>query len=71
MTVRSRRLVVLVSGLVAVGLVLGGLSVEALTRTQVTRAQRALPGALARAVLPEDADEATASLLTVARRHVL
>ncbi len=47
MTASIRRLSLTVGGFVAAGLVLGCLSVEALTRTNVARAKRALPGALA------------------------
>ena len=72
MTVRTRRLVTWLVGFVAVGLVFGGLSVEVITGSQVSRAQHALPGALARAVPSidtEDAGAAAARQLAAARRH--
>ena len=72
MTVRTRRLVTWLVGFVAVGLVFGGLSVEVITGSQVSRAQHALPGALARAVPSidtEDAGAAAARQLAAARPH--
>ena len=82
MTVRPRSLVSWMIGFVAVGLVFGGLSVEVITGSQVSRAQRALPGALARAVptlareqaleaQPESEEAAAAATrqLVAARRH--
>jgi hypothetical protein len=82
MTVRPRSLASWMIGFVAVGLVFGGLSVEVLTGAQVSRAQRALPGALARAVptmahadhgsealVAEDGAAAATRQLVAARRH--
>ncbi len=69
MTVRTRHLGRVVIGLVVVSFVAGGLSVEAITHAGVSRAERALPGALARAVAPETVGEAAARELAAARRH--
>ena len=76
MTVRTRNLVTWMLGFVAVGLVFGGLSVEVITGSQVSRAQRALPGALARAVASTAASvaddeqrEVAARQLAAARHH--
>ena len=82
MTVRPRSLASWLIGFVAVGLVFGGLSVEVITGSQVSRAQRALPGALARAVptlvreneasadlASKEAGAAAARQLVAARRH--
>ena len=69
MTVRTRHTGRVLIGLVVVCFVAGGLSVEALTHAGVSRAERALPVALGRAVLPETAGEAAASHLAAARRH--
>jgi hypothetical protein len=68
MTVRSILPDRALLGLVVVGFVAGGLSVEAYTRTGMSRAQRALPGALARAFVPEGLGEAGAASLATARR---
>lgn len=69
MTVRTRRFGRVLIGLVVVCFVAGGLSVEALTHAGVSRAERGLPVALARAVAPDTAGEAAASHLAAARRH--
>ena len=72
MTVRTRNLVTWMLGFVAVGLVFGGLSVEVITGSQVSRAQQALPGVLARAVPSSSAQAesaAAARQLAAARRH--
>jgi hypothetical protein len=56
--IHLRRLSLMGCGLLAVGLVLVGLSVEAVDHAEVSRAQRALPGALARPLaLPATAAE--------------
>jgi hypothetical protein len=57
-------------GFLAVVLVLGGLSVEAFTRSEVTRAQRALPGALARTVVAKGVAPETLEAVAETRRHV-
>ncbi len=69
MPVRVSHLGRVVFGLVVVGLVVGALSVEAVTRSEVSRAQHALPDALARAIAPDDAGRAAVEQLTAARRH--
>jgi len=69
MTVRTRHLGRVLIGLVVVCFVAGGLSVEALTHAGVSRAERSLRVALARAVVPDTAGEAAASHLAAARRH--
>lgn len=55
-------------GLLAAGLVLAGLSVEAFTRSETTRAERALRGALARPVVGEDAETEILDAVAGARR---
>ena len=69
MTVRTRHFGRVLIGLVVVCFVAGGLSVEAITHAGVSRAERGLPVALARAVVPETAGEAAATQLAAARRH--
>ncbi len=69
MTVRTRHFGRVLIGLVVICLVAGGLSVEALTHAGVSRAERALPGALARAVPSDTAGEAAARHLAAARRY--
>ena len=70
MKVRVRHLGRGVLGLVVVGFVVGGLSVEAVTRSEVSRAQRVLPDALARTLAPASAGEAAVEQLAAARRHL-
>ncbi len=70
MTVRTRHFGRVLTGLVVICFVAGGLSVEAITRAGVSRAERALPGALARAVASDTTGEAAASSLAAARQHV-
>lgn len=70
MQVRVRHLGRGVLGLVVVGFVVGALSVEAVTRSEVSRAQRVLPDVLARTLAPDDAGAAVADHLATARRHL-
>lgn len=70
MTVRVGHLGRGVLGLVVVGFVVCALSVEAVTRSEVSLAQRVLPDVLARTLAPESAGAAAAEQLSAARRHL-